>query len=214
MLGVGGGAVDGGDLVGGDGVAVGDVAARVEGVRDLELEAARGGLGQGPGVGDVVDALAVLDLGQVVGAGQEGRAVGRRQGRVADDGEGVPGSRRVSTGGEENSGAPAASAPVGAGSDHLHALGAVGDAVAGEVGDLVGLSLLLLQGGGRDGGGNSENGGELHLVGGVGVERKSWVDYIRSGWLVKLSLMNVVVMQRQKTCFSKEGISLYSARSL
>lgn len=75
------------DLRGGDGVAVGDVAARVEGVPDGKVEAAVGGAGGGPGVGDVVGAGAVGDVGEDVGALDEGAAVAGAQDGVRGDGE-------------------------------------------------------------------------------------------------------------------------------
>lgn len=93
VLGADGAVVLGDDLAGGDGVAVGDVAARVEGVPDGEVEAALGRGGGRPGVGDVVRARAVLDVGELVGALEEGAAVARGQDGVRDDGEVVAGER-------------------------------------------------------------------------------------------------------------------------
>lgn len=87
VLGADGAVVLGDDLAGGDGVAVGDVAARVEGVPDGEVEAALGRGGGRPGVGDVVRARAVLDVRELVGALEEGAAVAGGQDGVRDDGE-------------------------------------------------------------------------------------------------------------------------------
>lgn len=63
------------DLIGGDGVAVRDVAARAEGVPDGKVKATLGGLVDGPCVGDVVGTCALLDLRQLVRALQESAAV-------------------------------------------------------------------------------------------------------------------------------------------
>lgn len=61
------------DLAGGDGVAVGDVGARVKGVPDGEVDAAIWSLGRRPRVSRVV-ALALRDLGQDVRALHESTA--------------------------------------------------------------------------------------------------------------------------------------------
>jgi hypothetical protein len=154
VLDVGSAGVLAGDLAGVDRVAVGDVAARVEGVPDGKVEATLLGLGDGPRVGDVVAARAVLDLGEVVRALEEGTAVRGGQDGVADDLEGVAGGDAL-----------ACARPSRFQGVLLPALGAVGDAVTSEIVNLVGGDLLLLQCGGRGSGGNGEDSGELHFVG-------------------------------------------------
>ena len=94
----GGASLLGDDILGGDGVAVGDVAAGVEGVSDLEAVVAVVLLLDGPGVGHVVGALAVLDGGEsAIGTLDHGRASVLGQRRVALNLEGVAAQGRLVT---------------------------------------------------------------------------------------------------------------------
>lgn len=96
VLGDGGGVVLEVEIAGGEDVADGDVGARAEGPPGLEIEAAVVATGGAPRPGNVVLALAGLDVGKapnlllqgVVG----GLAMGRGQARVGGDLEGVAGS--------------------------------------------------------------------------------------------------------------------------
>lgn len=124
------------ELVGSDPVAQGDVATGVERVPDLEVKTTVRDLVDGPSVGDVVGAGAVLDLGQVVGALDESLAVASGQRGVADDLKavavsGVSSGSRMMLGTRVFLGLPA---------HH-----GVRDAAGNEVGDRVLGSLLLLK---------------------------------------------------------------------
>ena len=88
----------GDDVLGGNDVAVGDVAAGVEGVSDLEAVVAVVLLLDSPGVGYVVGALAVLDGGEsAIGALDLGRASVLGQRGVALNLEGVAAQGRLVT---------------------------------------------------------------------------------------------------------------------
>lgn len=89
MLGLSGTVLLDDELVGGDGVAVRDVAAAVEGVPDGEVEAAVVLVGDGPVVGDVVYASTLSDVWQVAGTEplEKFTAVVGWQGGVASDSE-------------------------------------------------------------------------------------------------------------------------------